>query len=80
MRRHLPHLLLLAALLAATLPAAAAEQAAAAGEEPAVAEIGPAIGNEAPSFTLQTLAGAELSLSDFRGKAPVVLVFFRGEW
>jgi cytochrome oxidase Cu insertion factor (SCO1/SenC/PrrC family) len=79
MRRHLPHLLLLAALLAASLPAAA-EQAAAAGEEPAAEDIGPAVGSEAPSFTLQTLAGADLSLSDFRGKAPVVLVFFRGEW
>lgn len=74
MRRHLPHLLLLAALLAASLPAAAAEQAA------AVADIGPAVGSEAPGFTLETLAGADLSLSDFRGKAPVVLVFFRGEW
>lgn len=73
MRRHLPHLLLLAALLAGSLPAAA-------GEEPAAQDIGPAIGSEAPAFTLQTLAGADLSLSDFRGKAPVVLVFFRGEW
>lgn len=73
MRRHLPHLLLLAALLAASLPAAASE-------EPATPDVGPAVGSEAPPFTLQTLAGADLSLSDFRGKAPVVLVFFRGEW
>jgi cytochrome oxidase Cu insertion factor (SCO1/SenC/PrrC family) len=79
MRRHLPHLLLLATLLATSLPAAAAE-AAAAGDEPAVVEIGPAVGSEAPPFTLQTLDGGDLSLSDFRGKAPVVLVFFRGEW
>lgn len=73
MRSGLLHLRLLAALLAISLPAAAEEKTA-------YEEIGPAVGSEAPSFTLRTLAGGELSLSDFRGKATVVLVFVRGEW
>ena len=74
MRRRLAHLVLLSALLAATLPAAAAE------EEVADQEPGPAVGSEAPGFTLGTLDGREVSLAQFRGESPVVLVFFRGEW
>jgi cytochrome oxidase Cu insertion factor (SCO1/SenC/PrrC family) len=73
MRRRLTHHLILAALLAFSLPAAAAEEAP--GEE-----IGPAVGTEAPQLTLQSVDGREVSLSDFRGESPVVLVFFRGEW
>lgn len=73
MRRRSTHLVILAALLAAALPALAAEEAP--GEE-----IGPAVGSEAPGFTLEALDGGPVSLADFRGEAPVVLVFFRGEW
>lgn len=35
------------------------------------------LGSEAPDFTLEAIAGGEVSLSSFRGK-PVVLVFLRG--
>lgn len=73
MRRRLTHLVILAALLAVSLPAAAAEDAPA-------GEIGPAVGTEAPGFTLEALDGRRVSLSDFRGESPVVLIFFRGEW
>jgi cytochrome oxidase Cu insertion factor (SCO1/SenC/PrrC family) len=72
MRRHLTYLVILAALLAVSLPAAA--------EEAPAEEIGPAVGTEAPGFTLEALDGRQVSLSDFRGESPVVLVFFRGEW
>lgn len=74
MRRFLATLSLAAALLAAAAPVTA---------EPAEAttdELGPAVGSEAPDFTLETLDDRRISLSDFRGEAPVVLVFFRGEW
>lgn len=74
MRVRLTHLVLFAALLAATVPACAAE------EEAAGQELGPAVGAEAPAFTLEAVDGEKVSLSDFRGEAPVVLVFFRGEW
>jgi len=43
------------------------------------AQRGPAIGAEAPDFTLPAVAGGEVTLSDLRG-APVVLIFFRGAW
>jgi peroxiredoxin len=34
------------------------------------------IGDQAPNFTLQNQNGEDVSLSDFRGKKPVVLVFY----
>lgn len=74
MRRLFLSLSITAALLAASVPAFAAAPDET-GEEP-----GPAVGSEAPGFTLPALDGREVSLSDFRGEAPVVLVFFRGEW
>lgn len=37
-------------------------------------------GQEAPDFTLPDANGSEVSLSHFRGKSNVVLVFFRGVW
>lgn len=71
MRRLLFSLTFTLALLAASAPASAQE-----AEE----DLGPAVGSEAPDFTLSTLDGEEVSLSEFRGESPVVLVFFRGEW
>lgn len=71
MRRLLLSLTFTAALLVALAPASAQDS-----ED----ELGPAVGSEAPDFTLSTLDGEEVTLSDFRGEAPVVLVFFRGEW
>jgi hypothetical protein len=37
-------------------------------------------GQTAPDFTLASLAGPPLTLSDFRGEKNVVLVFYRGHW
>jgi peroxiredoxin len=38
------------------------------------------IGQPAPDFTLQNHDGKNISLSDYRGKKNVVLVFYRGHW
>ena len=38
------------------------------------------IGQAAPDFTLENFDGKPISLSDFRGKQNVVLVFYRGHW
>jgi cytochrome oxidase Cu insertion factor (SCO1/SenC/PrrC family) len=37
-------------------------------------------GQAAPDFTLENFDGKAMSLSDFRGKKNVVLVFYRGHW
>jgi cytochrome oxidase Cu insertion factor (SCO1/SenC/PrrC family) len=39
-----------------------------------------AVGEEAPDFTLESLAGPPITLSQFRGKQNVVLAFYRGHW
>ena len=39
-----------------------------------------AVGETAPDFTLQDQNGRKVSLSQARGKSPVVLVFYRGYW
>lgn len=61
-----------------TLVAAAlmlASSAAMFGQQPS--EPGPLkVGDEAPNFTLPSTAGAKTTLSDFKGKNPVVLAFF----
>jgi len=36
--------------------------------------------DKAPDFTLEDKDGKKISLSDFRGKKSVVLVFYRGQW
>ena len=38
------------------------------------------VGQTAPEFTLEDRTGKRISLSDFRGKKTVVLVFYRGHW
>jgi cytochrome oxidase Cu insertion factor (SCO1/SenC/PrrC family) len=38
------------------------------------------IGQPAPDFTLENIDGKQVSLSEFRGKRSVVLVFYRGQW
>ena len=43
-------------------------------------ERGPAVGTEAPDFTLEALDGTEIRLSEYRGESPILLVFFRGAW
>jgi cytochrome oxidase Cu insertion factor (SCO1/SenC/PrrC family) len=38
------------------------------------------VGDKAPDFALENMNGTVISLSDFRGKKNVVLVFYRGHW
>ena len=38
------------------------------------------IGDQAPDFTLENMDGRKISLSDFRNKKNLVLVFYRGHW
>ncbi len=38
------------------------------------------VGDPAPDFSLESYAGPVVTLSDFRGKKNVVLVFYRGYW
>ncbi len=38
------------------------------------------IGDKAPDFTLEDMNGKRISLSTFRRKKNVVLVFYRGHW
>ena len=38
------------------------------------------LGEPAPEFTLSDAAGRPVALADYRGKKPVVLVFYRGYW
>jgi cytochrome oxidase Cu insertion factor (SCO1/SenC/PrrC family) len=38
------------------------------------------VGQPAPDFSLENIDGKPVSLSDFRGKKSVVLVFYRGQW
>ena len=38
------------------------------------------VGQAAPDFTLEDVDGKGITLSDFRGKKIVALVFYRGYW
>jgi cytochrome oxidase Cu insertion factor (SCO1/SenC/PrrC family) len=38
------------------------------------------VGQPAPDFSLEDTDGKAITLSDFRGKKSVVLVFYRGYW
>jgi AhpC/TSA family len=38
------------------------------------------VGERPPDFTLPDPTGRPVTLADFRGKKPVVLVFYRGSW
>ena len=38
------------------------------------------VGERPPDFTLPDAAGRRVSLADYRGKKPVVLIFYRGYW
>lgn len=39
-----------------------------------------AVGTAAPDFTLESKDGGAVTLSQFRGKKEVILVFYRGHW
>ena len=63
-------------------------------DSPAFAQLGPKdgtdlsptdlqrikVGQPAPDFALEDMDGKNITLSDFRGKKTVVLVFYRGFW
>ena len=38
------------------------------------------VGERPPDFTLPDASGRPVSLAEYQGKKPVVLVFYRGEW
>ena len=38
------------------------------------------VGEAAPDFTLENQRGYKTTLSESKGKSPVVLVFYRGYW
>ncbi len=38
------------------------------------------VGTKAPDFTLEARGGRRITLSDYRGKQNVVMVFYRGHW
>ena len=38
------------------------------------------VGERAPDFTLPDATGRPVTLADYRGRKPVVLVFYRGYW
>jgi len=38
------------------------------------------VGEPAPAFTLADAKGRPVTLADYRGRKPVVLVFYRGYW
>lgn len=38
------------------------------------------VGDQAPDFTLENMDGRRITLSSYRGKKNVVLVFYRGYW
>jgi len=38
------------------------------------------VGDPAPDFTLEDENGKPVTLSQFRGKSSVILVFYRGHW
>jgi cytochrome oxidase Cu insertion factor (SCO1/SenC/PrrC family) len=38
------------------------------------------VGDVAPDFTLEAFRGPPVTLSRFRGKKNVILVFYRGHW
>lgn len=56
----------------------ASEQSTAAQTEPRKNPV--AVGETAPNFTLEDQDRNKITLSEFRDKSPVVLVFYRGYW
>lgn len=47
---------------------------------PAVEPDRVAVGDTAPDFSLRAHEGEVVTLSDYRGKRDVLLVFYRGHW
>ncbi len=85
-RPHVRHALVLAAALGAA-SALAGAQARPGALGPKDGPLVPpndtgrvAIGTMAPDFTLETKDGGTVTLSQFRDRKNVVLVFYRGHW
>lgn len=38
------------------------------------------VGEQGPDFTLQSVAGESVRLTDYLKKGPAVLAFYRGQW
>lgn len=74
--------LIVAAALAATCPAAAQPKLGPkdSASFPASDLARLKAGDEAPDFTLEDQDGRPVTLSDYRGKKTVVVVFYRGFW
>ena len=43
-------------------------------------QVVPAVGQTAPDFTLASTTGGPITLSQYRGKQPVVLAFYVLDW
>lgn len=73
--------LLTAILFAAVLSSAAGRPSPPRQAAAAAARTSPVgVGEVAPDFTLEDQDGRGVTLSQSRGKSPVVLVFYRGYW
>ena len=46
----------------------------------AEARIGTEVGDEAPNFSLPNTDNQIITLSNHRGEAAVILIFYRGQW
>jgi cytochrome oxidase Cu insertion factor (SCO1/SenC/PrrC family) len=69
------------ALVATTLRAQSPRLGPADGRDlPAVDTGRVKVGAAAPDFTLESHRGGTVTLSQFRGKKDVILVFYRGHW
>lgn len=69
------------ALLAAPLAAQSPQLGPTDGRELSGVDTGRVkVGAPAPDFTLESLAGGTVTLSQFRGRKTVVLQFYRGHW
>ena len=67
--------------LATANPAAFAQTAAKEGTHSSATDVNRIkVGQPAPDFTLEDVDGKNISLSDYRGKKNIVLVFYRGYW
>lgn len=74
-------LLALTMALAITNPAAFGQTAAKETSNSSATDVNRVkVGQPPPDFTLEDAEGKNISLSDYRGKKNVVLVFYRGYW
>ncbi len=66
----------------ANMPPAIGDRISAGAASITSANVAPglAVGEQAPEFTLNDAVGNAVSFSELRGRGPVVLTFYRGEW